>query len=109
MTLNLGDEVPIVTTSYTPIATGGAGVNPLNSFQLKEVGINVDITPVRVTLEGDILIDLTSKAVRGAATSTSPAPTIRRSDRGRSARACGCATASRTCSPGCCAKTNERR
>jgi general secretion pathway protein D len=58
-TLNLGDQVPIVTTSYTPIATGGAGVNPLNSFQLKDVGINIDITPVRVTLEGDIVIDLT--------------------------------------------------
>src|SRR5262245_12649320 len=56
--LNLGDEVPIVTTSYTPIATGGAGVNPLNSFQLKPVGINIEITPVRVTLEGDIVIDL---------------------------------------------------
>jgi general secretion pathway protein D len=56
--LNLGDEVPIVTTSYTPIATGGAGVNPLNSFQLKPVGINIDITPVRVTLEGDVVIDL---------------------------------------------------
>lgn len=58
LTLNLGDEVPIVTTSYQPIATGGAGVNPLNSFQLKPVGINVDVTPVRVTLEGDILLDL---------------------------------------------------
>jgi hypothetical protein len=58
LTMNLGDEIPIVSTSYTPIATGGVGVNPLNSFQLKPVGINVDITPVRVTLEGDILIDL---------------------------------------------------
>jgi general secretion pathway protein D len=58
LTLNLGDEVPIVSTSYTPIATGGVGVNPLNSFQLKPVGINIDITPVRVTLEGDILMDL---------------------------------------------------
>jgi general secretion pathway protein D len=58
LTLNLGDEIPIVTTSYTPIATGGVGVNPLNSFQLKPVGINIDVTPVRVTLEGDILIDL---------------------------------------------------
>ena len=29
LTLNLGQEVPIVSTSYTPIATGGAGVNPL--------------------------------------------------------------------------------
>jgi type II secretory pathway component GspD/PulD (secretin) len=58
LTMNLGEEVPIVSTSYTPIATGGVGVNPLNSFQLKPVGINMDITPVRVTLDGDILIDL---------------------------------------------------
>jgi general secretion pathway protein D len=58
LTMNLGDEIPIVSTSYTPIATGGVGVNPLNSFQLKPVGINIDITPVRVTLEGDILLDL---------------------------------------------------
>jgi general secretion pathway protein D len=57
LTLNLGQEVPIVTTSYTPIATGGVGQNPLNSFQLKQVGINIDITP-RVTLDGDILLDL---------------------------------------------------
>src|SRR6185369_4947441 len=57
LTLNLGQEVPIVTTSYTPIATGGVGTNPLNSFQLKPVGINMDITP-RVTLDGDILIEL---------------------------------------------------
>ena len=57
LTLNLGDEIPIVSTSYTPIATGGVGVNPLNSFQLKPVGINIDITP-RVTLEGDIMIEL---------------------------------------------------
>jgi general secretion pathway protein D len=57
LTLNLGQEVPIVTTSYTPIATGGVGQNPLNSFQLKPVGINIDITP-RVTLDGDILLEL---------------------------------------------------
>jgi general secretion pathway protein D len=57
LTLNLGQEVPIVSTSYTPIATGGVGVNPLNSFQLKPVGINIDLTP-RVTLDGDIIVDL---------------------------------------------------
>jgi general secretion pathway protein D len=57
LSVNLGEETPVVSTSYTPIATGGAGVNPLNSFTLKQVGINIDITP-RVTLEGDILMDL---------------------------------------------------
>jgi type II secretory pathway component GspD/PulD (secretin) len=67
ITVNLGEEIPIVTTSYTPIATGGAGVNPLNSFQYRSVGINVDITPLRVTLEGDILLDLiVESSSRGA-------------------------------------------
>src|SRR5262249_41801262 len=45
LTMNLGEQVPIVSTSYTPIATGGAGANPLNSLPLKPVVINIDITP----------------------------------------------------------------
>lgn len=66
ITMNLGDEIPIVSTSYTPIATGGVGVNPLNSFQLKPVGINLEVTP-RVTLEGDVVIDLNiESSSRGA-------------------------------------------
>jgi general secretion pathway protein D len=56
-TLNLGSDVPVISTSYTPIATGGVGVNPLNSVQYRPVGINIEINP-RVTLEGDILIEL---------------------------------------------------
>ena len=45
---------------------GGVGVNPLNSFQLKPVGINIDITP-RVTLEGDVVIELNlESSSRGA-------------------------------------------
>src|SRR6185369_3355049 len=58
LTLNLGQRIPVISTSYTPIATGGAGVNPLSSYQYQDVGVNIDITP-RVTLEGDILLDLT--------------------------------------------------
>lgn len=57
LSLNLGQQIPIVSTSYTPIATGGAGVNPLSSYQYKDVGVNIDMTP-RVTLEGDIMLDL---------------------------------------------------
>ena len=37
--------------------TGGAGVNPLSSYNYKDVGVNIDMTP-RVTLEGDIILDL---------------------------------------------------
>ena len=56
--LNLGDDIPVITTSYTPLATGGAGVNPLSSYNYRSVGVNIDLTP-RVTLEGDIILDLT--------------------------------------------------
>src|SRR5439155_19604719 len=57
LSLNLGDQIPIISTSYTPIAGGGAAVNPLSSYQYKDVGVNIEMTP-RVTLEGDILLDM---------------------------------------------------
>src|SRR5205807_1308113 len=37
--------------------TGGAGVNPLSSYNYKDDRVNIDMTP-RVTLEGDIILDL---------------------------------------------------
>jgi general secretion pathway protein D len=55
--LKLGQRIPVISTSYTPIATGGAGVNPLSSYQYQDVGVNIDITPT-VTLEGDIRLDM---------------------------------------------------
>jgi len=58
LTLNVGNSIPVISTSYTPIATGGAGVNPLSSYQYKDVGVNIDMTPT-VTLDGDIRLDLT--------------------------------------------------
>jgi general secretion pathway protein D len=58
ISLKLGQQIPVVSTSYTPIVTGGAGVNPLSSYQYKDVGVNIDMTP-RVTLDGDIILDLT--------------------------------------------------
>ncbi|MGE0705060.1 MAG: secretin N-terminal domain-containing protein [Vicinamibacterales bacterium] len=57
LVLNLGDDIPVVSTSYTPLASGGAGVNPLNSYTYRPVGVNIDLTP-RVTLDGDIILDL---------------------------------------------------
>jgi type II secretory pathway component GspD/PulD (secretin) len=57
LTLNLGDEIPVPTTAFTPIAGGGANVNPLTSFNYRPVGINLEMTP-RVTVEGDIVLDL---------------------------------------------------
>ena len=57
ITLNLGDRIPIPTTVFTPLASGGANFNPLTSFQYQDVGVNVEMTP-RVTFEDDIILDL---------------------------------------------------
>ncbi len=57
LTLNLGDEIPVPATVFTPFAQGGANVNPLTSFNYKPVGVNVVMTP-RVTFEGEIILEL---------------------------------------------------
>ena len=51
LTLKVGDQIPVISTSYLPIAGGGAGTNPLSSYSYKDVGVTVEMTP-RVTLEG---------------------------------------------------------
>ena len=55
--LNLGDEIPIPQTSFTPLAQGGANFNPLTSFGYRNVGLKVEMTP-RVSFEGEITLDL---------------------------------------------------
>ena len=57
LTLNLGDEIPVPSTTFTPIAGGGAAVNPLTSFAYKPVGVNVEMTP-RVTYNNEIILEL---------------------------------------------------
>jgi general secretion pathway protein D len=57
ITMNLGDEIPVPATVFTPIAQGGANTNPLTSFNYKTVGVVVEMTP-RVTPEGDVILDL---------------------------------------------------
>ena len=58
LTLNLGDDIPVPATAFTAIATGGAAVNPLTSFNYRPVGVILEMTP-RVTYEGEIILDLT--------------------------------------------------
>jgi type II secretory pathway component GspD/PulD (secretin) len=54
--LNLGEDIPVPSTTFTPVAQGGANFQPLTSFSYRKVGVNVEMTP-RVTYEGDILLD----------------------------------------------------
>jgi len=55
--LNLGEDIPVPSTTFTPIAGGGANINPLTSFDYRKVGVNLEFTP-QVTLDGDIMLDL---------------------------------------------------
>jgi general secretion pathway protein D len=57
LTFKVGDQIPVISTSYLPVATGGAGQNPLSSYNYKDVGVTVEMTP-RVTLENEILLDV---------------------------------------------------
>ena len=38
LTLNLGQEIPVPTTAFTPLAAGGASFNPLTSFHYRAGG-----------------------------------------------------------------------
>ena len=108
LTLNLGDEIPVPSTTFTPITSGGTAVNPLTSFQYRPVGVNVEITP-RVTYDRrhHPRADRREQHQGKRRQHRRPEP-ARRSARARSRRPCGCATASRTCSPACCARTSAR-
>ena len=53
----VGDQIPVISTSYRRSPAAARASNPLSSYKYKDVGVNVDMTP-RVTLEGDILLDV---------------------------------------------------
>ncbi len=57
ITLNLGREVPVPSTVFTPVAQGGASFNPLTSFNYRTVGVIIEMTP-RVTFENEIILDV---------------------------------------------------
>ena len=40
-----GERVPIPTTTFSPIATGGTPQQPITSYSYENIGVNIDITP----------------------------------------------------------------
>jgi general secretion pathway protein D len=40
-----GDRVPVPTTTFAPIATGGVAQQPITAFTYENIGVNIDITP----------------------------------------------------------------
>jgi general secretion pathway protein D len=40
-----GERVPVPTTTFSPIATGGVNQQPITSYNYENIGVNIDITP----------------------------------------------------------------
>jgi general secretion pathway protein D len=40
-----GEEVPVPVTTFAPIASGGINQQPITSFNYRNIGVNIDITP----------------------------------------------------------------
>ena len=86
---NLGEEIPVLTTAFTPIAGGGSNVNPLTSYNYRQIGIIVNMTP-RVTYEDEIVLDLyVENSSLGYADRRRRAVDSEILRRARSRRACG--------------------
>jgi len=66
VTLNLGQQIPVPSTTFGAVAAGGLATTPTTSFTLKDVGVNVTMTPT-VTYDNEIRIDLTvENSAKGA-------------------------------------------
>ena len=52
-----GEQVPVPVTVFAPIAGGGINQQPITSFNYKDVGVNIDITP-RTHHDDDVSLTL---------------------------------------------------
>jgi type II secretory pathway component GspD/PulD (secretin) len=57
LTLNLGEDIPVVSTVFGAAAAGGFATIPQSSFSYRTVGVNMELTP-RVTYEGEVVLTL---------------------------------------------------
>jgi general secretion pathway protein D len=53
-----GDRIPVPVTTFAPlVGTTGLNQQPITSFEYKDVGVNIDVTP-RVHHDGDVTLQL---------------------------------------------------
>jgi general secretion pathway protein D len=56
-TARFGEEVPVPVTTFAPIATGGTPQQPITSYNYRNIGVNIDITP-RTHHDDDVTLAL---------------------------------------------------
>jgi len=54
---NIGEKIPVPITTFTPIAAGGIAQQPVTSFEYKDVGIGLEITP-RIHSKDEVSLEL---------------------------------------------------
>ncbi len=59
-TAAFGEEVPVPVTTFTPFAAGGVSQQPITSFNYRNIGVNIDITP-RIHHNDEVSLDLSVK------------------------------------------------
>jgi general secretion pathway protein D len=52
-----GEKVPVPTTTFAPIATGGVPQQPITAYGYETIGVNIDITP-RMHHDDDVTLNL---------------------------------------------------
>ena len=52
-----GEQVPVPTTTFAPIATGGTPQQPITAYAYQNIGVNIDITP-RTHHDADVTLVL---------------------------------------------------
>ena len=57
MTLNLGQDIPVLSTVFGAAAAGGLATVPTSSYSYRTVGVILDMTP-HVTYDGEIRLDV---------------------------------------------------
>lgn len=74
--IKLGDKVPFPRTTFMPFSTGGIEQHPITSYDLQDVGIEVNITPhVHHNFEITLELDFKLTFITSPGTTTMP-PTI---------------------------------
>jgi general secretion pathway protein D len=56
-TARFGEDVPVPSVTFTPIASGGVNQQPITSFTYRTVGVNIELTP-RLHHDDDISLRL---------------------------------------------------
>jgi type II secretory pathway component GspD/PulD (secretin) len=102
----IGDKVPVITNSVTPMATGAAVVT--GTVQYIDVGVKLEVEPI-VHVEGDVSIKL-NLDVSNIVKEFRPAGfAFHRSEPAVRRPSCACATAKRKSSAGSYRKSIARR